>query len=91
MFSNNNVVSGLLGLWALLWLASILAVATKRLHDLDHSGLLLVFFLAVFVALSLALRQQDRQFESIILGIGIILLGSIKGTKGANRFGADPT
>jgi len=87
---DNTAAAAVLGLWIILWSVSILAVATKRLHDLDHSGLALLAFFAVLIALSFVVRQQDRQYESLILGIGIIFLGSIRGTKGTNRFGRDP-
>ena len=78
------------GLWVLLWFVSICAVATKRLHDLDHSGLALLAFFAVMVAVSLAMRPQDRAYEGLLPGIGFIYLGSARGVKGANRFGPEP-
>ena len=43
---DKEVAATIGGLWCMVWFVSILAVATKRLHDLELSGLtLLVFFL----------------------------------------------
>ena len=48
-----NEAAAIIGLWILLWFVSILALATKRLHDLDYSGLLLLAFFALLVAMTL--------------------------------------
>ena len=87
-FPDNTAAATLAGLWCILWFISILAVATKRLHDLNQSGLVLMALVIVLVALPFAVPGQ---VASAIPGIGIILLGSIGGTKGTNRFGFDPS
>jgi uncharacterized membrane protein YhaH (DUF805 family) len=87
----SSEVSMAIGLWSLLWLVSTFAGMTKRLHDLDYSGLLLIAAFAVLVGISMAMRPQDRQYEGLIPGIGLIWLGSMRGVKGANRFGPDPS
>jgi uncharacterized membrane protein YhaH (DUF805 family) len=90
-WSGNDTAATFAGLWAMLWFVSMFAVATKRLHDLDHSILALPLFFAVLLALAFFTRGQARQFEGVLPGIGIIWLGSKRGVKGANRFGADPS
>jgi uncharacterized membrane protein YhaH (DUF805 family) len=86
----DTTAATLSGVWCLFWLASICAVATKRLHDLDHSGLALLAFFAAMVAISFAMRPQDRAYESLLPGIGLLYLGCTRGAKGANRFGPQP-
>jgi len=86
-----NEAVAIIGLWMLLWFVSMLALATKRLHDLDYSGLLLLAFFVVLVAMTLFMPVQDRQFESVLPGIGLLWLGIKRGVKGANRFGPDPS
>jgi len=84
-----------LGLWVLLWTVSWLAVATKRLHDLDISGwwvlgfMFLLFLGTSGLAASFS-RLPTKDIEKIALGVAIIWLGSAKGTVGSNRFGPDP-
>jgi uncharacterized membrane protein YhaH (DUF805 family) len=88
---DNKVAVTIGGLWYMVWLVSMLAVLTKRLHDLDYSGLwLLAFFVVVPVAVTLALPGQ-RDLVGTLGGIGIICLGIVPGNKGANRFGAPPS
>jgi uncharacterized membrane protein YhaH (DUF805 family) len=86
---DNKIATTIGGLWYIVWLVSMLAVMTKRLHDLDHSGLWLLAFFVVLVAVTVALRGQG-QIESVLTGAGIIWLGAMKGKKGANRFGGEP-
>jgi uncharacterized membrane protein YhaH (DUF805 family) len=78
------------GLWVILWLASICAVAAKRLHDLNRSGLLVIAIVVAFAALSIG-GQTSSAVGSLLLLIGIIWLGSKRGERGVNRFGAEPT
>ena len=86
---DNMIVAGIGGLWCILWVVSIMAVATKRLHDLNQSGLLLIAFFVVLAVLPLMMRSQGSQVEGVISGIGLIALGALPGIKGKNRF--DPT
>jgi uncharacterized membrane protein YhaH (DUF805 family) len=89
--NDRGIVSGIVGVWCVAWFVSILAVATKRLHDLDRSGLLLLAFLITLAVLPLALRSQGSQVEGAIGSIGLIALGALPGMKGKNRFGPDPS
>ena len=87
--------NGAIGLWALLWSVALLAVATKRLHDLDISGWWLLGFMFLPILLEMWAVQVihmdlRREIETIALFIGFIWLGSAKGTVGSNRFGPDP-
>jgi uncharacterized membrane protein YhaH (DUF805 family) len=86
----NRIIETIGGLWCILWVVSILAVATKRLHDLDHSGWLLLAFIVVLGVLPVAVRSQSNEIESIVMGVGLIALGALPGVKGKNRFGPDP-
>ncbi|GEM_PF-2477738 len=86
-----NDAAAMIGLWMLLWFVSMLAVATKRLHDLDYSGLLLLAFFGLLIAMTIFMPVQDRQFESVLPGIGLLWLGIKRGVKGKNRFGDDPS
>jgi hypothetical protein len=68
------------------------AVATKRLHDLNHRGIMCLWGVVPgFVAA--ALRLEGPYIDD--LGAGIIFLCWLylackTGTRGANRFGDDP-
>jgi uncharacterized membrane protein YhaH (DUF805 family) len=84
---NNPIVAIL----SFLGFVAILAAATKRLHDLNHSGLWLLPFYAMQLAAFLA-SPGGLGLVFCTLGlIGLIWLGTARGEKGANRFGADPT
>jgi len=85
---DNTMIAGVGGVWCTLWFVSILAVATKRLHDLGHSGLLLLAFFAVLVVIPLATRTHS--LDGVVGGFGLIALGAMPGEKGKNRFGPDP-
>src|SRR5437660_134699 len=67
---DNTTATLIGGGWCILWFVSICAVATKRLHDIDHSGLALLAFFALLVALTLFMRGQNRELEGLVPGIG---------------------
>ena len=87
---------------ASLW--PTLAVGSKRLHDRNKSGWwLLVFWVLPFLLFfggfgaAFTSRSGDVSIGSIMMVAslpfalwGIVELGILPGTKGANRFGADP-
>jgi uncharacterized membrane protein YhaH (DUF805 family) len=79
-------------LWPTLWLVSICAISSKRLHDLGHSGWLSIpVVVTIIVAEAVAIRvlpDYDRYPEWLGI-IGIIYLGSARGVKGANRYGPE--
>jgi uncharacterized membrane protein YhaH (DUF805 family) len=61
------------------------AVTTKRLHDLSYSGWwLLLAAVVVIPAFSYAKGGTGGLLP------GLIVLGSLRGVKGANRFGPEP-
>jgi uncharacterized membrane protein YhaH (DUF805 family) len=80
--------SAIVGFWALAWNVALLAVATKRLHDLNISGWWLLGFMVVFALLVGARQQLLTSIASVAMGVGIIWLGSAKGAEGKNRFGS---
>lgn len=88
----------------LIWLVSlwpILAIGSKRLHDRDKRGwwLLVLWFLplALFFGGFLTGWSGNTQTGSVLMFLSlpfglwsIVELGILPGTKGPNRFGADP-
>jgi len=68
----------------LLW--PLIAIAAKRLHDLNRSG----WWLLVLPAISAAARLSGLDRWSVTFWIALVVLGAIPGTRGDNRFGADP-
>ena len=86
---DNYIAASFVGLWCFIWIVSTYAVAAKRLHDLNYSGLWVLAAIAVLTLVSLAFRGQD-QIATLLFGAGFIWLGMAKGNKGANRFGGEP-
>jgi uncharacterized membrane protein YhaH (DUF805 family) len=78
------------GVWMLTWIVALLALATKRLHDLGISGWWLLGFMIVCALLVGARQEVLTSIASVALFVGVIWLGSAKGTEGANRFGPSP-
>jgi uncharacterized membrane protein YhaH (DUF805 family) len=86
------VIVSLLAIW------SSIAVGIKRLHDRDQSGWWMLVFWGVSTIVSLLQETAAMPSSKLILGIGslavtvwiIIELGCLRGTRGPNRFGADP-
>jgi uncharacterized membrane protein YhaH (DUF805 family) len=77
-----------------LYLVIALAVAVKRLHDLDISGwwaigFLIAWYLTVGV-FELAQKPSIGAAISALLFAGVIWLGSAEGQEGENRFGPEP-
>lgn len=68
------------GLWALGTLIPNIAVTVRRLHDRDMSG----WWYLGFVVLSII------PLIGFIAAIAYIVIMALEGTKGPNRFGADP-
>jgi uncharacterized membrane protein YhaH (DUF805 family) len=68
----------------LIW--PLTAIAVKRLHDCNLSGwCLLVLPALAFIATMTAMESFHGIFST-----GIALIGVVRGTRGGNRFGADP-
>jgi len=84
---NNNNFLGIVGrLWSILWFLSTLSVATKRLHDLGYSGLLVLVYVAVTTAAEIMLPEY-RLYEGFLAVVCVIWLGAAPGEKTPNRFG----
>jgi uncharacterized membrane protein YhaH (DUF805 family) len=78
---------------------SALAIGVKRLHDRDRSGWWIALFYFGPAVLQAAQHSADSgTLASILLGLGafavsiwaLVELGFLRGTRGPNRFGADP-
>ncbi len=98
---------GLAGLgWALVLLVSLAALNTKRLHDLDETGLKgLVFYapaalsaVTLFTGWAPDMQQQILSWTTILAtlvgatGIWFLVkLGFYGGTDGPNTYGPDPS
>jgi uncharacterized membrane protein YhaH (DUF805 family) len=72
------------------WLLS--AALVKRLHDLNLSGWIApVLLISVIFARVLSERLLGAVSVIFLVGIAfLVVLGAAKGTRGPNRFGADP-
>ncbi len=97
---------GLTGLgWVLVLLVSLAALNTKRLHDLNKSGLIGILFYApaaasaatLFTGWEPQLQQQIVSWTTLLaaaLGATglwfLIRLGFSGGTEGPNKYGPDP-
>ena len=67
-------------IWALFVLVPGIAVTVRRLHDRDMSG----WWYLGFVVLAMI------PLIGLVASIGFLVLMCLEGTKGTNRFGADP-
>ena len=67
-------------IWALFVLVPGIAVTIRRLHDRDMSG----WWYLGFIVLSII------PLIGIVASIGFLVVMCLDGTKGTNRFGADP-
>ena len=68
------------GLWALFTIIPNIAVNVRRLHDRDMSGW---WYLGFIVCAAIPV-------VGLVVAIAYIVLMCLEGTKGPNRFGADP-
>jgi len=89
-FQSDYTVSFIVGLWMLLWLSSIFAIASKRLHDLSFPAWWLLVVVVVGFLATLSRVAPAEQISSVVFGTGLILLGCFKGASGLNRFGDEP-
>ncbi|AXK81139.1 DUF805 domain-containing protein [Pseudolabrys taiwanensis] len=85
----------MIGIIYIAAIVSGIAVGIKRLHDCDKSGWWLLLFYVAPGILSTAATNMDApmivNLASLAVSIwGIVQLGFLRGTIGANRFGPDP-
>lgn len=97
-----SLVSELLvNMWSLATLLPYLAVAWRRLHDIDRTGLWAMAPLIALAVLALSLSTNPYQsngglvfYGSMIAVIGLVLTNIIfwasEGTLGRNRYGENP-
>ena len=84
-------------LWDIATIVGFIALTIRRLHDLNRSGFWLLipflsFVLGEIMYLEIQISQSSNILEIIVLIPWIILLVYFifPGTKGLNRFGANP-
>ena len=78
---------GLLGgLWAIATLIPTVSLSVRRLHDRAMSG----WWYLAFVLLALAITFADVPLGGFILAVAYLAVMSLPGTRGDNRYGADP-
>ena len=98
---------GMTGLfWTLGLLIPLAALNTKRLHDLNQTGLIGVLFYApaamsavtLFTGWKIDALDQALSWTTLIAGLFgaaslwfLVKLGFYGGTSGANKYGADPS
>jgi uncharacterized membrane protein YhaH (DUF805 family) len=87
------------GIAIVIVMASSFAVAIKRLHDRDKSGWWLIVFyllpgvigaLPVLLGATSAVRGSVQLLANVLQIWGFVEIGCLRGTRGPNRFGADP-
>ncbi|WP_343519051.1 DUF805 domain-containing protein [Sphingomonas sp.] len=87
------------GVFIFVTLVPALAVTVRRLHDANRTGWwVLLPFTAIFLALiAIPLGAETHDVMSLAIGVSVFLgplallvLLAWKGTRGPNRFGADP-
>ena len=96
-----GVIVGLVGVIALWWLESIVAI--RRLHDLNKRGYwLIAVYVPLIIGTVLSAVGEEAYEEELIyagstlclIGIGfyiyLIVIFCLRGTVGPNRFGPDP-
>jgi uncharacterized membrane protein YhaH (DUF805 family) len=88
-------------IWAGVLIVSSLAISAKRLRDFDFSAWWLVAMAAAFAAIGLvegflsigghaAPARLTTAVGNVLTLIVMLVLGSIPGTRGPNRFGPEP-
>ena len=78
---------GLLGgLWAIATLVPTVALSVRRLHDRGLSG----WWYLAFVLLALAVTFADVPMGGFAMAVAYLAIMSLSGTRGENRYGADP-
>lgn len=90
LLRHDDFGNGTAGLAMIIGCVSFFSVIAKRLHDLDLTGWWIV--VGNVVLLGLAAMTKDETFSSIaslLLFVTVVVLGSVKGIQGPNKFGPD--
>jgi len=99
MVRDYGVLSLIIFVFVIVSWVSALAIGVKRLHDRDRSGWWIVLFYFGPALLQAAQNSAESgTLASILLGLGafavsiwaLVEFGFLRGTRGPNRFGADP-
>ena len=73
-------------IWALLTTVASVAVTIRRLHDLNLTGWAYLLYPVLLVA-----AAAISPYLMFAVVIGCIVVMCLPGTKGANKYGSDPT
>jgi uncharacterized membrane protein YhaH (DUF805 family) len=98
MAQGTTTTFAILALGAAVIIPSALSAGVRRLHDRDRTGWWVLAFYGTPTAIAAIGGQSGHpnllglfSLVSVALSIwGLVWLGLLRGTKGPNRFGADP-
>ena len=81
--------------FALSLVVSCYCVYVRRLHDINSSGYVVIPIIIIDLSVLVVdiIVTDDSSFfgfEDLVNAIELVILGSIHGTEGQNRFGPDP-
>jgi uncharacterized membrane protein YhaH (DUF805 family) len=85
-FQSDYTVSFIVGLWMLLWLSSIFAIASKRLHDLSFPAWWLLVAVVVGFLATLSRVALAEQISSVVFGNWLDFAGLFQGCKRTQPF-----
>jgi len=89
-----SMILGIFGPFTLLtyaiFLSPSLAVSARRLHDLDRTALWLLLGILPIVSLVLIEERAPIAPYVALPGLALLVFFFLDGTRGPNRFGADP-
>jgi uncharacterized membrane protein YhaH (DUF805 family) len=90
LLSPNEIWSFIVGLWMMSGVVSLLSIFSKRLHDLSRTAWWVPAVFGVLVLVTVFRVPLAGHISNAVMGVLIIALGCLRGTRGPNRHGPDP-